>query len=160
MQSEADSINAKMRQRYASTSVFHLKTRIEFWDIPNIYDLSESSYYRIRFQIVVKTLLNHNFTWHKQMWVWQNHLNSNKNSISTTRISAVNRVQRDHQFCSRPRPICLDLKILSRLRQIPNPEMQMHSPSMSVPVSLWYTSPLILGGGCMEGGGLMDYSMS
>ena len=55
---------------------------------------------------------------------------------------------------------CLDLKILSRLRQIPSPERQMHSRLMSVPVSLWYTSPLILGGGCMEGGGLMDYSMS
>ena len=63
---------------------------------------------------------------------------------------AVNRVQRDHRFCSRPRPICLYLKILSILRQIPSPERQMHSRLMSVPVSLWYTPPLIFG--CVVGG--------
>ena len=67
---------------------------------------------------------------------------------------AVNRVQRDHRFCSRPRPICLYLKILLILRQIPSPERQMHSRLMSVPVSLWYTPPphLWMCGGWVEEG--------
>ena len=55
---------------------------------------------------------------------------------------------------------CLDLKILSRLRQIPSPERQRHSPSISVPVSRWYPPPpLILGsvvGGWRRANGLLQ----